>query len=62
MADVASGEVTEERREITSDIGLRDATMTLMTWLMSLQRELHRTLSCVGPLGRDRHLVIERAE
>lgn len=34
MGDVASGEVTEEHREITSEIGLRDATMTLMAWLM----------------------------
>lgn len=52
MADVASGEIAEERREITSDIGLRDATMTLMAWLMSLQRDLHRTLllSLAGPL------------
>jgi len=38
MADVASGEVTEEHREITSEIGLRDATMTLMAWLVSLSR------------------------
>jgi hypothetical protein len=56
MADVASGEIAEERREITSDIGLRDATMTLMAWLMSLQRDLHRTLllSLAGPLESSR--------
>jgi hypothetical protein len=36
MADVASGEITEEHREITSEIGLRDATMTLMAWVGNL--------------------------
>jgi hypothetical protein len=33
MADIAPGEVTEERREIATDVGLNDATMTLMAWL-----------------------------
>jgi hypothetical protein len=33
MGDVASATVTEEHREITSQIGLRDATETLVTWL-----------------------------
>jgi hypothetical protein len=33
MADVASGTVAEEHREITSGIGLRDATETLIAWL-----------------------------
>jgi hypothetical protein len=35
-ADVASGEITEEQREVTSEIGLRDATMTLMAWVRNL--------------------------
>jgi hypothetical protein len=33
MGDVASAAVTEEHREITSEIGLRDATETLVAWL-----------------------------
>ena len=33
MGDVASPVVTEEHREITSEIGLRDATQTLIAWL-----------------------------
>jgi hypothetical protein len=33
MADVASARVAEEHREITSEIGLRDATETLLAWL-----------------------------
>jgi hypothetical protein len=33
MGDVASAVVTEEHREITSEIGLRDATETLIAWL-----------------------------
>jgi len=33
MGDVASATVTEEHREITSEIGLRDATETLVAWL-----------------------------
>jgi hypothetical protein len=34
MADAASATVTEEHREITSGIGLRDATETLVAWLI----------------------------
>lgn len=33
MADVASATVVEEHREITSEIGLRDATESLLAWL-----------------------------
>jgi len=33
MGDVASATVAEEHREITSEIGLRDATETLVAWL-----------------------------
>jgi hypothetical protein len=33
MADVACATVAEEHREITSEIGLRDATETLLAWL-----------------------------
>jgi hypothetical protein len=33
MADAASGTVIEEHREITSGIGLRDATEALIAWL-----------------------------
>jgi hypothetical protein len=33
MGDGASAVVTEEHREITSEIGLRDATETLVAWL-----------------------------
>jgi len=33
MGDVASADLTEEHREITSEIGLRDATETLVAWL-----------------------------
>jgi hypothetical protein len=37
MGDVASTSVTEEHREITSEIGLRDATETLVAWLSESQ-------------------------
>lgn len=33
LGDVGSGEVMEEHREITSHIGLQDATQTLLAWL-----------------------------
>jgi hypothetical protein len=33
MGDVASDAVMQEHREITSEIGLRDATETLVAWL-----------------------------
>jgi hypothetical protein len=33
MGDVASAAVAEEHREITSEIGLRDAMETLVAWL-----------------------------
>ena len=33
MADAAAATVAEEHREITSGIGLRDATETLIAWL-----------------------------
>jgi hypothetical protein len=33
MGDVDSGNVVDEHREITSQIGLRDATQTLLSWL-----------------------------
>jgi hypothetical protein len=33
MGDVASDAVLQEHREITSEIGLRDATETLVAWL-----------------------------
>jgi|SRR5215831_5125391 len=33
MGDVGSGTVVEEHREITSTIGLRDATETLVAWI-----------------------------
>jgi hypothetical protein len=33
MGDVATATVAEEHREITSEIGLRDATETLVAWL-----------------------------
>lgn len=33
MGDVTSGTVSEEHREITSKIGLRDATETLVAWV-----------------------------
>jgi hypothetical protein len=33
MGDVGSATVVQEHREITSQIGLRDATETLVTWL-----------------------------
>jgi hypothetical protein len=35
MGDVSSGNVIEEHREITSEIGLRDATETLVAWVGS---------------------------
>jgi hypothetical protein len=33
LGDVGSKDVVEEHREITSKIGIRDATETLMAWL-----------------------------
>lgn len=33
LGDVDSGEVVEEHREITSKLGLQDATQTLLGWL-----------------------------
>ncbi len=33
LGDVGSDELVEEHREITSQIGIRDATETLMAWL-----------------------------
>lgn len=33
LGDVGSGEVINEHREITSHIGLQDATQTLLAWL-----------------------------
>jgi hypothetical protein len=33
MGDVSSGNVKEEHREITSKIGLRDATKTMISWV-----------------------------
>jgi len=33
LGDVGSGELLEEHREITSHLGLQDATQTLLTWL-----------------------------
>ena len=33
LADAASNDVVEEHREITSQIGIRDATETLLAWL-----------------------------
>ena len=33
MGDVVSGAVAEEHREITSKIGLHDATETLVAWV-----------------------------
>ena len=37
MGDVASAAISEEHREIASEIGLRDATDTLMAWLRDSQ-------------------------
>jgi hypothetical protein len=37
MGDVGSGAVTEEHREITSKIGLRDATETLVAWVSEMR-------------------------
>lgn len=33
MGDVASAAVLEEHREVTSELGLRDATETLVAWV-----------------------------
>ena len=35
MGDAGSGDVAEDHREITSEVGLRDATETLLAWLSS---------------------------